>query len=177
MLLGRTNSGRQASRVSNQCRRYSQLGILRNLVHVPLPQYKLTELLSYSLGDRHGGDTPGLRAPDDAAAREAHLGHVLRHLRRLPGPGLSDHHQNSVPSLTFFAYQGGEGKKNKRKVRSTISGFICMYIDLVAKRRRLGITKTVAVSCRGNWSLRYLTAYIAPSCTWITVHNRQGGVN
>lgn len=59
---------------------------------------QLTELLGHSLGDGHGGDTPGLRAADDAAAREAHLGHVLRHLRRLAGPGLSDHHQNAVPN-------------------------------------------------------------------------------
>ncbi|CAN0064684.1 unnamed protein product, partial [Ectocarpus sp. 8 AP-2014] len=53
----------------------------------------LTVFFRHTLGHRHGRHTAGLRAPDDAAAREPHLRHVLRHLGRLAGTGLSDHHQ------------------------------------------------------------------------------------
>lgn len=77
------------------------------------PLFSLTELLGHSLGDGHGGDTPGLRAADDAAAREAHLGHVLGHLCRLPRAGLSDHHKDAVPARV----PGGTEKNNQAGVR------------------------------------------------------------
>ena len=54
----------------------------------------LMHLLSDALGDGHGGDTARLRAADLAAAGVPRLCQVLRHLRRLPGPSLADHHQH-----------------------------------------------------------------------------------
>ena len=50
------------------------------------------ELLGDALRHTHRRDAPRLRAADHAATRQAHLGHVLRHLSGFATTGLADHY-------------------------------------------------------------------------------------
>ena len=50
------------------------------------------ELLGDALRHTHRRDAPRLRAADHAATRQAHLGHVLRHLRRFSRARFSNYH-------------------------------------------------------------------------------------